>query len=333
MPDQKSSQGEQKISRDELANLLNEDLAREYQAIISYVVYSQVLKGAEYMSIADQLELHAHQELKHALIISRQVDYLGKMPSVTPKPVRTSETAKEMLRFDLENENETIRKYRERVRQCEALGEFAMAEQIRQILVDEQDHQIDLATALGEDVPDVSGRGWLSGRSVITATDERAYGSAARARTHEVVTTPRNWHSAREFGLSATEIEAQRHTQFADAAVATIRLKLLKLGAQVRSSVRRLHFALASGCPNKIEFEMAYLYLRRAYNSSWADPGENQVKFHRSERRRAPARTRIAGSRTPPDSQSANLKPQRSDAIEFALFPGKNRRRRLHTAP
>ena len=159
MPEQKSSQGEQNISRDQLAKLLNEDLSREYQAIISYVVYSQVLKGAEYMSIADQLELHAQQELKHALIISRQIDYLGKMPSVTPKPVRTSEKAKEMLRFDLENENETIRNYRERVRQCEALGEFAMAEQIRQILVDEQDHQIDLATALGEDVPDVSGPG------------------------------------------------------------------------------------------------------------------------------------------------------------------------------
>jgi bacterioferritin len=105
------------------------------------------------------MSIAAHQELKHALIISRQVDYLGKMPSVTPKPVRTSETAKEMLRFDLENENETIRNCRERVRPCEALGEFAMAEQIRQILVDEQDHQIDLATALGEDVPDVSGRG------------------------------------------------------------------------------------------------------------------------------------------------------------------------------
>jgi bacterioferritin len=159
MSEQNSSQGEQKISRDGLAKLLNEDLSREYQAIISYVVYSQVLKGAEYMSIADQLELHAQQELKHALIISRQIDYLGKMPSVTPKPVRTSEAAKEMLRFDLENENETIRNYGERVRQCDALGEFAMAEQIRQILIDEQDHQIDLATALGEDVPDVSGRG------------------------------------------------------------------------------------------------------------------------------------------------------------------------------
>ena len=145
------------VSREHLAELLNEDLAREYQAIIGYVVYSQVLSGAQYMDIAAQLEIHAKQELDHALIISRQIDYLGKMPAVTPKPVRTSKDAKEMLRFDLENENDTIRNYRDRVRQCEALGEFAMAEQIRQILVQEQDHQIDLATALGEEVPDVSG--------------------------------------------------------------------------------------------------------------------------------------------------------------------------------
>ncbi|MFY9837193.1 MAG: ferritin-like domain-containing protein, partial [Xanthobacteraceae bacterium] len=137
---------------------LNEDLSREYQAIIAYVVYSQVLKGAEYMNIADQLEKHAGQELQHALTISRQIDYLGKMPTVSPKPVKTSDDPKQMLRFDLDNENETVRNYRERVRQCEALGEFAMAEQIRQILVQEQDHQIDLATALGEEVPDVSGR-------------------------------------------------------------------------------------------------------------------------------------------------------------------------------
>jgi bacterioferritin len=146
------------ISRDRLAELLNEDLAREYQAIIAYVVYSQVLKGAEYMSIADQLEKHAQQELQHALTISRQIDYLGKMPTVTPKPVKVSDKAKEMLRFDLDNENETVRNYRERIRQCEAIGEFAMAEQIRTILVQEQDHQIDLATALGVEVPDMSAR-------------------------------------------------------------------------------------------------------------------------------------------------------------------------------
>src|SRR5271165_5168650 len=155
MPDAKST-SKIDITRDQLAELLNEDLSREYQAIIAYVVYSQVLSGAQYMDIAAQLEIHAKQELDHALIISRQIDYLGAMPVVTPKPVRTSKNAKDMLRFDLENENDTIRNYRDRIRQCEALGEYAMAEQIRQILMQEQDHQIDLATALGEEVPDVN---------------------------------------------------------------------------------------------------------------------------------------------------------------------------------
>jgi bacterioferritin len=157
MAENKSDSSQVEISRDRLAELLNEDLSREYQAIIAYVVYSQVLTGAQYMDIAAQLEIHAKQELDHALTLSRQIDYLGKMPSVTPKPVRTSEDPKEMLRFDLDNENETIRNYRDRVRQCEALGEYALAEQIRQILMQEQDHQIDLATALGEDVPDLTG--------------------------------------------------------------------------------------------------------------------------------------------------------------------------------
>ena len=157
MSNAKSVENEAQITRDQLADLLNEDLSREYQAIIAYTVYSQVLKGAAYMDIADQLQIHAKQELDHALILSRQIDYLGKMPTVTPKPVKTSDDAKQMLRFDLDNENETIKNYRVRVRQCEALGEYALAEQIRQILVDEQDHQIDLATALGEEVPDLTG--------------------------------------------------------------------------------------------------------------------------------------------------------------------------------
>ena len=148
--------GEGQFTREELITHLNEDLAREYQAIIAYVVYSQVLKGPQYMSIAAELEKHAAQELQHALIISKQIDYLGGMPTVSPKPVKTSDQARDMLQFDLDNENETIRNYRERVRQCEALGEYALAEHIRGILVNEQEHQIDLATALGKDVPDVS---------------------------------------------------------------------------------------------------------------------------------------------------------------------------------
>jgi bacterioferritin len=143
-------------ARRKLIDALNEDLSREYQAIIAYVVYSQVLKGAEYMSIAAELEKHASEELAHALILSQQIDYLGGSPAVTPKPVKTSDDARAMLQFDLDNETETIRNYRLRIRQCEALEEYAMAEQIRTILVQEQEHQIDLATALGIDVPGVS---------------------------------------------------------------------------------------------------------------------------------------------------------------------------------
>src|SRR6202171_5497044 len=141
--------------RDSLIKSLNGDLAREYQAIIAYVVYSQVLKGAEYMNIAAELKKHATEELQHAITIAKQVDYLGGTPVVQPEPVKVTENNKEMLRADLENENETIRNYRERNRQCEALGEFAMAELIREILVEEQDHQIALATALGIDPPRV----------------------------------------------------------------------------------------------------------------------------------------------------------------------------------
>ncbi len=143
------------LTRKTLIDLLNEDLAREFQAIIAYVNYSQVLKGAAYMNIAAELAVHATEELSHAIIISNQIDYLGGMPITIPKPVKTSEKAEDMLRFDLDNENETIRQYRRRIKQCDELGEFATAEQIRQILLQEQDHQIALATALGIDVPNV----------------------------------------------------------------------------------------------------------------------------------------------------------------------------------
>jgi bacterioferritin len=146
------------ITREQLIKNLNEDLSREYQAIIAYVVYSQVLKGAQYMNIAKELESHAGEELQHALTISKHIDYLGGMPNATPLAVKLSEKAEEMLRADLDNENATIRAYRDRVRQCEALGEFAIAEDVREILRQEQEHQTDLATALGENAPDLTRR-------------------------------------------------------------------------------------------------------------------------------------------------------------------------------
>lgn len=142
------------LTRKNLIDGLNTDLAREYQAIIAYITYSQVIKGAAYMHIAGELELHAAEELAHALTIAKQIDYLGGVPTVTALPVKTSTEPKAMLRFDLESERVTIAHYRRRVLQCEALGEFAVAEEIREILRQEQEHLTDLAAALDIDPPD-----------------------------------------------------------------------------------------------------------------------------------------------------------------------------------
>ena len=142
-----------KITRQRMIQLLNEDLAGEYQAIIAYTVYSQVLKGAAYTDIARELERHAAEELQHAIRIAKQIDYLGGMPGVTPKPVKTSNDPVAMLRADLENERETVGRYRERIRQAEAMGEYGLSETLRAIIVQEQEHEIDLSAALGIDVP------------------------------------------------------------------------------------------------------------------------------------------------------------------------------------
>jgi bacterioferritin len=141
------------ISRERMVELLNDDLAREYQAIIAYVVYSKMMKGAAFTDIAGELEAHASEELDHALKIAQQIDYLGGTPVTTPKPVKMSDKAEDMLRFDLENERETVANYRQRIRQAEAMGEFALSEILREIIVQEQEHAIDLADALGIEVP------------------------------------------------------------------------------------------------------------------------------------------------------------------------------------
>jgi bacterioferritin len=154
MPENTADQDRKQAIKN-LVDALNEDLAREYQAIIAYTVYSNVLKGAQWMSIASELKKHAAEELQHALIIADQIDYLGGMPTNTAKPVKLSEKAEDMIRFDLDNETETIKNYRRRVKEAESVGHFALAEQLRKIISQEQEHQHDLATALGIDVPDV----------------------------------------------------------------------------------------------------------------------------------------------------------------------------------
>lgn len=148
---------ETNISRERLVELLNEDLAREYQAIIAYVVYSQTIKGAAFTDIARELAVHAGEELSHALQITRLIDYLNGTPVTKPLEVKMSDKAEEMLRFDLENEKTTIQNYRQRIRQTEAMGEFAMSEVLRKIIAQEQEHLTDLADALGIDNPVIEG--------------------------------------------------------------------------------------------------------------------------------------------------------------------------------
>jgi bacterioferritin len=151
-------------TREEMIRLLNEDLSREYQAIIAYIVYSQTMKGAQFLHIAGELEKHAGEELAHAIKIARQIDYLNGTPVVVPKEVKMSDKPEDMLRFDLENERITIANYRQRIRQAEAMGEYAMSEVLLEIIMQEQDHFTDLADALGIDNPKIEPDAAPSGR-------------------------------------------------------------------------------------------------------------------------------------------------------------------------
>lgn len=144
-----------KISRKEMVKLLNEDLAREFQAIIAYTVYSQTMKGAKYQAIASELKRHASEELDHALQIAKQIDYFNGTPITVPQPVKLSAKAEDMLRFDLQNEADTIKAYRTRIRQAEAMGEYGLGEVLRKIIAQEQEHLTDLADALGIDNPKI----------------------------------------------------------------------------------------------------------------------------------------------------------------------------------
>ena len=121
-------------SKDEIIRGLNGDLAREYKAIIQYVVFSSTLKGAEYGEIAQQLKEHASQELEHALEVAKQIDYLGGDPTMKGEEAEYSQDSKTMLEIDLRAEQDTIKNYRERIRQAERAGEFALSETLRGII-------------------------------------------------------------------------------------------------------------------------------------------------------------------------------------------------------
>ncbi len=137
------------IPQEKLMELLNKDLELEYSAAIQYINHAAVMTGAAYGDIIKELKIHTNEEVQHAVILADQIDYLGGSPSVMVGKIRTSKDNTEMLQQDLEGENDAIKRYKARVEQAEELKEFALAQQLRNILATEQEHAMDLKQALG----------------------------------------------------------------------------------------------------------------------------------------------------------------------------------------
>jgi bacterioferritin len=138
------------ITLEKLVGLLNLDLELEYSAAIQYINHAAVMTGAAYGDIIKELKIHANEEIQHAVVLADQIDYLRGAPSVNVGMIRTSEVNDEMLQQDLDGEQDAIKRYKVRIEQAEQLKEYALAQQLRNILATEQEHAMDLMQALGK---------------------------------------------------------------------------------------------------------------------------------------------------------------------------------------
>jgi bacterioferritin len=141
---------EMAVTMEKLIDLLNMDLELEYSAAIQYINHAAVMTGAAYGDIIKELKIHANEEIQHAMILADQIDYLGGRPSVGVGKILTSEDNNQMLQQDLDGEEDAIKRYKLRIEQAEQLKEFALAQQLRNILATEQEHAMDLRQALGK---------------------------------------------------------------------------------------------------------------------------------------------------------------------------------------
>lgn len=139
-----------KITKKQLIDLLNKDLALEYTAIVQYTQHQGTLKGAMYQNIQKELIIHAQEELAHATILVAQIDYLGGVPTINVPPAKSSRDSVTMLKQDLAGENDAIARYSIRIKQAEELNLYHLAQQLRNILAMEQEHAMDLEQALGK---------------------------------------------------------------------------------------------------------------------------------------------------------------------------------------
>jgi bacterioferritin len=137
-------------NKKKLIELLNNDLALEYSAAIQYIQHAAVMSGAQYGDIIKELKVHATEEIQHAMALADQIDFLGGVPAIDIGKIHTSDDNVEMLKQDLEGEEDAIKRYKVRIEQAEEIKEFALAQQLRNILATEQEHAMDLKQALGK---------------------------------------------------------------------------------------------------------------------------------------------------------------------------------------
>jgi bacterioferritin len=134
----------------EFVERLNADLGTEFQSIVQYVQHVATIKGAEYRSIVEELGNHLAQELEHAKILAKQIDFLGGTPTVQLPSVRDCPDGAAALQADLELEERQLQRYRDRVSEAGTLGLPDVAEALRPLLEQTQDHVIELRDALGK---------------------------------------------------------------------------------------------------------------------------------------------------------------------------------------
>jgi len=138
------------INKEKLIDLLNMDLALEYSAAIQYIQHAAVMTGAQFGDIIKEIKIHANEEIGHAIILADQIDFLGGVPTVDVGEIHTSDDNIKMLEQDLDGEEDAVSRYKVRIEQAEALKEFALAQQLRNILAVEQEHAMNLYQALGK---------------------------------------------------------------------------------------------------------------------------------------------------------------------------------------
>lgn len=138
------------ITKDQLIDLMNEDLSTEYQSIIQYIAHVAVLKGAEYLNTIEELRVHIGHETHHAQTLADQIDFLGGVPTTKVPEIEPTSDTVSALKADLALETAQLARYRERVAQANELGLPDVAEALKPLLTQTQDHVMDLQTALGD---------------------------------------------------------------------------------------------------------------------------------------------------------------------------------------